>query len=86
MADLPTLIAKAIRAADTSYFSEDYSKQAAAVLRAIDGAGYEFVPKEASDKFTQFAMENMPFGRMKPDDFVKEFYKLLVANAKKMEK
>lgn len=86
MADLITLMAKAIRSADNSYFSEDYSKQATAVLKALGSAGYEVVPKQASEKFLEYAQENMPFGRMKPEDFVREFYGLLVANARRLEK
>ncbi len=81
--DLPTLIAKAIRDADTSWFNEDYTKQAQAVLSALRGHGLDICPREAPDGLVTFAVENMPFGRMKPEDLIRELYALLIQNARK---
>lgn len=86
MTDLPTLIAKAIRTADNSFFSEDYTKQAMAVMKALTAAGYEICPKTAPNKLVEYAIDNMPFGRMKPEDFIKEFYTTIVTNARRLEK
>lgn len=83
MADLPTLIAKAIKEADNSIFNEDYSRQALAVLMALRAAGWELCPKEAPEGLVTFATENMPFGRMKPEDLMRELYKLMVNNARR---
>ena len=82
MSDLNTLIAKSIKSADTSWFSEDYSKQAQAVLAELRRTGWHLCPKEAPDALVEFAIDNIPFGRMKPEDMVKEMYKLLVHNAR----
>jgi hypothetical protein len=78
MKDLVTTLAKAIRAADSSYFSEDYEKQARAVLKAIESAGFALTPKEApADIYTKVA-EIMPTGRMRPDELVKRIYTITV--------
>jgi hypothetical protein len=83
VADLREVIALAIKGADQSFFNEDYGKQAAAVLGALRKAGYEVVPKEASDGLVDFAADNLPFGRLKQQDFIKQLYQLLVENARK---
>ncbi len=83
MPDLKETIALAIKGADTSLFNEDYGKQAAAVMSAIRKAGFEIVPKEASDGLVDFACDNLPFGRLKQQDFIKQLYQLLVENARK---
>ncbi len=85
MTDLATLIAKAIRDADKSWFNEDYGKQATAVLTALRAKGFEICPKEASDGLVTHAVENLPFGRMKPDDLIRELYRMLVSNARKFQ-
>ncbi len=84
MADLTTLIAKAIRDADKSWFNEDYTKQAAAVEAALRAKGWVICPQQAPDKLVEFAVENLPFGRMKPEDLIRELYQLLVTNARKL--
>ncbi|WP_207480061.1 hypothetical protein [Arenibaculum pallidiluteum] len=83
MSDLREIIALAIRGADKSFFNEDYGKQAAAVLSALRKAGYEVVPNEASDALVDFACDNLPFGRLKQQDFIRQLYQLLVENARK---
>lgn len=83
MSDLPTLIAKAIRDADKSWFNEDYTKQALAVLTELRTQGWDLCPKEAPEGLVTYAVENLPFGRMKPEDLIRELYKLMVANARK---
>ncbi len=80
--ELSTIIAKAIRDADRSWFNEDYTKQALAVLAALKANGWELCPREASDSLVEYAIDNMPFGRMKPEDLIRELYALLVANAR----
>ena len=83
MTDIREVIAVAIRSADKSFFNEDYGKQAAAVISALRRAGFEIVPREASDALVDFACDNLPFGRLKQQDFVKQLYQLLVENARK---
>lgn len=83
MADLTTLVARSIRAADKSWFNEDYTKQALAVLGGLRSEGWELCPREAPEALVAFAVENLPFGRMKPEDLIKELYRLMISNARK---
>lgn len=83
MADLTTLIAKAIKDADNSWFNEDYTKQALGVLNELRSQGWDLCPKESPEALITFAVENLPFGRMKPEDLIKELYKLMISNARK---
>lgn len=71
-------IAEAIRAADSSYFNEDYTKQARAVLAAIDKAGYVLMPKDYPAETWQKVAENMKTGRVRPDEHVKNVYETVL--------
>lgn len=81
--DLVTMIAKAIRSADKSWFNEDYTKQALAVLEVLRAQGWELCPKEPPEGLIEFAVDNMPFGRMRPEDLLREIYRTLIINARK---
>lgn len=83
MADLTTLIAKAIKEADNSWFNEDYTKQALAVLNVLRAEGWDLCPKEPPPALITFAVDNLPFGRMKPEDLLGEMYKIMINNARK---
>ena len=76
-------IAQAIKDTDNSYFNEDYLKQATAVIIALRKVGFEIVPNKASDGLVDFACNNLPFGRLKQQDFIRELYLLLVENSRK---
>ena len=76
-------IALAIKDADKSFFNEDYLKQAMAVIIALRKAGFEIVPNKASDGLVDLACDNLPFGRLKQQDFIRELYVLLVENSRK---
>jgi hypothetical protein len=80
---LQDTIAQAIKDADKSFFNEDYLKQAMAVIIALRKAGFEIVPNKASDGLVDFACDNLPFGRPKQQDFIRELYVLLVENSRK---
>lgn len=83
MATLQETIAQAIKSADRSLFNEDYLKQAGAVLMALRKAGWEIVPQKPSEGLVDFACDNLPFGRLKQQDFVRELYVTLVENARR---
>ena len=68
---------------DKSFFNEDYVKQATAVIIALRKAGFEIVPTKASDGLVDFACDNLPFGRLTQQDFIRELYVLLVENSRK---
>lgn len=73
-----TKIAKAIKKADKSYFFEDYSKQAAAVLSALDNAGYRIVPKDLDKDIYKKIADNMKTGTMKPEKHIENLYHTFV--------
>ena len=75
-AKLQTTVENAICKADSSYFFEDYTKQAKAVLQAIDNAGFTILPKDLpEDTWTQVANQ-MKTGRVKPEEHVKDVYQV----------
>ncbi|QJE72063.1 hypothetical protein HHL28_02145 [Aerophototrophica crusticola] len=76
-------IALAIKNADKSWFNEDYSKQAKAVVEALRKAGFEVVPVKPPDELVTYASENIPMGRLRPTDFIRTMYSTMVANARK---
>ncbi len=80
MAELKTVVAKAIREADNSYFSEDYEKQAAAALKAIEKHGLVLMPKEAPEDIYAKVSNLIPTGRVRPEDLVRSIYNLTVTH------
>ena len=83
--DLQELIAQAIKDADKKIFNEDYGKQALAVLSALRRAGFEIVPNKATEGLIDFTCNNLPFGRLKQQEFIRELYLLMVENARRYE-
>lgn len=83
MAEIEDTIAKAIKKADNSYFFENYSKQAKAVLRMLDKEGYKVVPKRASEKQIEAGKAAISSGRVRPADFVHTIYAIMVAAGEK---
>jgi hypothetical protein len=81
---LQTVIQNAISKADSSYFFEDYTKQAQAVLKALEAAGYTIIAKEMPDDVWKKIADEMRTGRVKPEEHVKDvFYTALrVLNSK----
>jgi predicted CoA-binding protein len=75
------LIANAIRDADRSYFFEDYSKQAAAVLKALERRGYAVVPKEPTPPMLKAARNSLVYGVNKSSDIVTPIYKAMIEAA-----
>ncbi len=86
MADIQDIIAIAIKKADTSMFNENYSKQAAAVIQAVQKAGYEIVPTKAPEGLVPYVHDNMPFGRLRPSELVTQLYTLMVSNVRRFDK
>lgn len=82
MTDIKQSIAKAIRSADNSYFSEDYVKQATAVLRAIEKEGFVLMPKEAPSDIYAKVSDKIPSGRMRPEALVKSIYTATIEELK----
>jgi hypothetical protein len=68
------LIARAIKQADSSYFFEDYDKQAANVLKRLADEGWAITRREADMTIFKAVADSMATGRMKPEEHVKDIY------------
>ena len=86
MSNIQDVIAMAIKKADNTMFNENYSKQAAAVLQAVQKAGYEIVPIKPPEGLLPYVHDNMPFGRLRPHELVTQLYTLMVSNVRRFDK
>lgn len=75
-------IAKAIKKADSSYFFENYSKQAAAVLRALEKEGFALLPLEPDEQMIKNGLDTITSGSIKPEKLVTRIYTAMVKAAK----
>jgi len=65
------VIEDAIAKADTSYFFENYTKQAQAVLAALKSAGYAITATDYPEDVWKQVADQMKTGRVKPEQHVK---------------
>ena len=73
-----TIIENAIAKADSSYFFEDYTKQARAVQAALEKAGYAIMPREFDEAVWKQVADQMRTGRLKPEEHVKDVYQTVL--------
>lgn len=83
MSSILETIALSIKKADRTIFNENYNKQAEAVVAGLRKAGYEVVPIRPPEALVDYAKENIPFGRLRPADFIRAMYSTMVENARK---
>lgn len=83
MSRIVEIIAQSIQKADKSYFNEDYAKQAKAVIDGLRREGYAVVPLQPPEVLVEFAVENIPFGRLRPSDLIRSLYAIMVENARR---
>lgn len=79
MSDVEDIIAKAIEKADSSYFFEDYSKQARAVMAALQKEGLVVTSRKPSEKQIEIGKAVVTSGRVKPSDLVTMIYAAMIA-------
>lgn len=77
-AKLQSTIENAISKADSSYFFEDYTKQAKAVMAAMDAAGFAVVAKTAPEDVWEKVANEMRTGRVKPEQHVKDVFSVVL--------
>jgi hypothetical protein len=75
-AKLQTTIERAISKADSSYFFEDYGKQAKAVVAALDAAEFTVIGKDLPETVWAQIAKEMRTGRVKPEDHVKDVFQV----------
>lgn len=73
-----SVIENAISAADTTYFNENYTKQAQAVIASLEKSGFKIVPSEFSDDIWKKVADQMRTGRLKPEEHVKDVYQTVL--------
>lgn len=76
--DLISIIAKAIRTADTTYFFENYTKQSLAVMRALAENGYWVAPTTPTPKMLEAGRDALRFGVQKSGDSLSVIYKSMI--------
>jgi hypothetical protein len=80
MKEIKDLIAKSIKAADNSYFWENYIKQAESVLKALNTSGFAIVPKEPRTMMVQAGVHAVIIGKTKPHELASQIYKAMVSS------
>lgn len=76
--NLADVIARAIRAADTRYFFEDYDRQAEAVIRALRENGFVMVPQEPSEPMLEAGSDALRYGRVNKFSTLRAIYKAMI--------
>ncbi len=75
------VIQDAIAKADSSYFFEDYTKQAKAVLSALQAAGYKIIQGDHDEEVWKKVADQMRTGRLQPHvhtkDVVDTFFRVI---------
>jgi len=77
-AKLQSVIESAISKADSSYFFEDYGKQARAVLKAIESAGFVVLPTQVPNETYLQVSNEMRTGRVKPEEHIRDVYQTII--------
>jgi hypothetical protein len=73
-----TIIENAIQKADSSYFFENYTKQAAAVIKALEAAGYTIAQKDMAEDIWLRASNEIRTGRLRPEEHIKDVYQTVL--------
>ena len=80
-AKIQTVIENAISKADSSYFFENYTKQAQAVIAALNSAGFAIIAKDLPDDIWKKISDEMRTGRVKPEEHVKDVFQVALRHA-----
>lgn len=80
-----TLIAHSIKKADSSYFFENYTKQAQSVMRSLENAGFQIVPEDPSLYMTKAGVEAITLGKNKPQEMSASIWRAMLMAAKRDE-
>ena len=83
MSEIRNIIAKAIKRADKTYFFENYSKQARAVLKALEKEGYVIAPLTPDDDMVEQGVDQVLSGSVKPQTHVTRVYQAMIGQCDK---
>jgi len=73
-APIKSEIAAAIKAADRSFFNENYNKQAEEVIKILRKKGYAIVPIQPDEDSIKDVADNIPSGRMNKYELMRALY------------
>jgi len=68
------IISNAIKKADTTYFFEDYTKQAVAVLKALEKNGYKIVKSYPTKEMIKQGVWAINMGQIDARELAKDVY------------
>ncbi len=71
---ITSIIADSIKKEDKTYFFEDYTKQARAVLRALGKNGYVLVPREPTKEMIRAGVYAINIGNVDAGKLAKNIY------------
>ncbi|WP_374304584.1 hypothetical protein [Ferrovibrio sp.] len=77
------VISEAIKKSDTSYFFENYTKQANAVVAELRKHGYVIVPYYPTVEMVKAAMDELQYGQNKFTNVVMPMYLAMMKSAPK---
>jgi len=77
------VISDAIKESDNSYFFENYTKQANAVINALKKHGYVIVPYYPTVEMVKAAMDELQYGQNKFTNIVMPIYLAMMKSAPK---
>ncbi len=77
------VISEAIKEADNSYFFENYTKQAAAVIAELRKHGYVIVPYYPTVEMVKAAMDELQYGQNRFTNVVMPMYLAMMKAAPK---
>jgi Mg-chelatase subunit ChlI len=80
-AKIQTVIENAISKADSSYFFENYTTQAQAVITALNAAGFAVIARDLPDELWKKIADEMRTGRVKPEEHVKDVFQVALRHA-----
>jgi hypothetical protein len=68
------IISDAIKKADSTYFFEDYGKQAVAVMKALEKSGYKIVKSEPTKEMIKQGVWAINMGQIDARELAKDVY------------
>jgi predicted CoA-binding protein len=81
MTILKTIMA-GIKEGDKSFFFENYERQAKAVVKHLERAGYVIAPLEPDEAMAKAGSDSIMGGHVRPEKHVQDVYKAMVKSIK----
>lgn len=72
-------IASTIQKADSSYFFENYTKQANAVIKMLESKGYVIIPKKPTEEMIAAGENGIRSGKVRPAEHVQHVFTAMAA-------